>query len=157
MTRLFSAAFALLLAVSVLGLDSTATAQDAATEGAIKYRKSVMKTVGGNMGAIVGIIKGSGDKADLTLHTGQMAKTSMIVGKLFPEGSDFGETTALPVIWEKPDDFAKAVKMMQDAAAGINTAAASGDMAVIGPALGKLGESCKNCHENFREKKERKK
>lgn len=156
MTRLFSAVVATFLAVSVFSIETTATAQDAVTEGAIKYRKSVMKAVGGNMGAIVGIIKGSGDMADLGLHTKQMAELSMIAGKLFPEGSDFGETTALPVIWEKPDDFAMAIKQFQTAAAGINSAAASGDMAATGAALNELGKSCKNCHENFREKKEKK-
>ncbi len=122
--------------------------------GEIKYRKSVMKSVGGHMGGIVAILKGeTGNKANLIVHGQGMAALSNIAGSIFPEGSDFGETEALPVIWEKPADFAKAVKMFQEAAKGMEMATQSGNMAAVGEALGKLGGACKNCHENFREKK----
>ena len=40
-----------------------------AGEGAIKYRQSVMKAVGGHMGAMATILKGQGgNKADLKAH-----------------------------------------------------------------------------------------
>lgn len=124
--------------------------------GEIKYRKSVMKAVGGHMGAIVGILKSStGNAANLQLHTDGMLALSGIAGTVFPAGSDFGDTEALPVVWEKPAEFAKAIKQFQDAAKGMAAAGTSGDMAQVGAALGPLGESCKNCHENFREKKKK--
>lgn len=123
-------------------------------DGEIKYRKAVMKAIGGHMGGIVGIVKKeTGNKANLMVHAQGMAALSNITGSIFPEGSDFGETGTLPAVWEKPTEFANAVKMFQDAAAGLEQAAQSGDMAKIGPAFGELGKSCKNCHENFREKK----
>ena len=122
--------------------------------GEIKYRKSVMKSVGGHMGAIVGILKNTtGNAANLQLHTDGMLALSGITGTVFPEGSDFGDTTVLPVIWEKPAEFDMAIKQFQDAAKGMAAAGKSGDMAQVGAALGPLGKSCKNCHENFREKK----
>ena len=122
--------------------------------GEIKYRQSVMKSVGGHMGGIVGILKSTtGNAANLQLHTDGMLALSGIAGTVFPAGSDFGETTALPVIWEKPAEFAMAIKQFQDAAKGMAAAGKSGDMAAVGAALGPLGKSCKNCHENFREKK----
>jgi len=122
--------------------------------GEIKYRQSVMKSIGGHMGAIVGILKGQTiNKEHLAVHTQGIAELSKIVGHIFPKGSDFGETEALPAIWEKPDDFSKAVKMLQDAAGEMNEAGMSGDLGMVGQALGGLGKACKNCHENFREKK----
>lgn len=123
-------------------------------DGEIKYRQSVMKSIGGHMGGMAGILKGqTGNKANLQTHASGIAALSKIAGTVFPEGSDFGETQALPVIWEKPDDFAKAVKMLQDAADNLDMVAKSGDMAQFGQAFGVLGKACKNCHENFREKK----
>lgn len=156
MRRLLLIAGAVAIGLSVFSMNMEVMAQDAATEGAIKYRKSVMKVVGGNMGAMVGVMKGAGDKANLAAHASAMADVSKIVPTLFPEGSDFGETTALPVIWEKKADFAAAIKKFQDAADNIAMVAKGGDMEAFGKALGGLGESCKNCHENFREKKEKK-
>jgi len=123
-------------------------------DGEIKYRQSVMKSVGGHMGAIAGILKGqTAHKAGLVAHADGMLALSGIAGSIFPVGSDFGETEALPAVWEKPAEFAKAVKMFQDAAGALQAAAMSGDMAAVGMTFGNLGKSCKNCHENFREKK----
>ncbi|MCR4377609.1 MAG: cytochrome c [Rhodospirillales bacterium] len=145
------AACAALMTVSFM-----APAAFANDDGEIKYRKSVMKSVGGHMGALTGIMKSETvNTAHLQLHADSIATLSTIAGDLFPEGSDMGaDTTVLPVVWEKPDDFAKAMKQFQDAAAGMSAATKTGDMAQTGAAMGKLGEACKNCHENFREKKE---
>lgn len=156
MRRLLLSVIAIAFSITMLSANGTAMAQDAETEGAIKYRKAVMTAVRGHMGAMAGILKGSGNKADLTTHADAMVSMSKISATVFPEGSDFGETTALPAVWEKPDDFAMAIKTFQDAAANVATAAKGGDMAAFGQAFGGLGKSCKDCHENFREKKEKK-
>lgn len=145
-----SAALALCL-VSVTAVGTPALADDA---GEIKYRQAVMKSIGGHMGAIVGILKGrSANKDHLVTHARGITNLAGITGTIFPPGSDFGETEALPAVWEKPDEFAKAVRMFEIAAKDMLAASESGDMAAVGTALGKLGGSCKNCHENFREKK----
>ena len=127
----------------------------ASDTGEIKYRQAVMKSIGGHMGAIAGMIKGeTANTANLKIHTSGMAGLATATSSIFPNGSDMGETEALPAFWEKADDFAKAVKMFQDAAANLDDVATTGDMAKVGPAFGALGKSCKNCHENFREKKQ---
>jgi cytochrome c556 len=145
------AACAALMTVSFM-----APAAFANDDGEIKYRKSVMKSVGGHMGAIAGIMKSETvNTAHLQLHADSLATLSAIAGDLFPADSDMGaDTTVLPAVWEKPEDFAKAIKQFQDAATGFSVAVKTGDMAQTGAAMGKLGEACKNCHENFREKKE---
>lgn len=71
----------------------------------------------------------------------------------FPEGTgmDSGaDTEALASIWERPDEFAAAHGRLTEAAAGLVAAAEAGDPAGMGPAIGELGSSCKNCHDNFR-------
>jgi len=138
-------------ALAAVSFTAPAMADEA---GEIKYRQGVMKSIGGHMGAIAGIFKGeTGNQPNLATHTQGMLALSGITGSIFPQGSDFGETEALPAVWEKPGEFSKAVKMFQDAAANLNSAAMSGDMAATGAAFGGLGKTCKNCHENFREKK----
>jgi len=138
-------------ALAAMSFTAPAMADEA---GEIKYRKAVMKSIGGHMGAIAGIFKAeTGNQTNLGVHTQGMADLANITASVFPAGSDFGETGALPAVWDKPDEFAMAVKMFADAAAKLNSTTKSGDMAAAGAAFGGLAKTCKNCHENFREKK----
>jgi cytochrome c556 len=77
--------------VAVFGLIAVpALAQE---EGAIKQRKSVMKAVGGHMGAMAGILKGQAKYPDgLKIHARAMADLAKVAAHIFPEGSDFVET-----------------------------------------------------------------
>ncbi len=119
----------------------------------IKFRKAIMGSIGGTMGGLVGVLKGQASADYAAPLAANMANLAQIAGGIFPAGSDFGETRALPAIWEKPGDFKKAVSAFQMAAANLSKVAASGDMNAFGAAFGALGESCKGCHETFREKK----
>jgi len=142
MIRFAAITSALVLAIGI----GAASADD---EGAIKHRQAVMKAVGGNMGAMVAILKGQvGFMEDMPLHARAMNELAQISAKVFPEGSDFGETDALEAIWEKPEDFKKAVQAFQVAAGALNKVAGSGDRG----AIGNLGKSCKGCHDDFRKK-----
>jgi len=134
---------------------SVANAQSASEEQAIKFRKSVMKSVGGAMGGMAAVVKGevSAEHAVPLAHT--MYEVSKVVPHVFPEGSDFGETAALPVIWAKPAEFKLAVAAFQAAALNLSKASHGGDMQAFGQAFGELGKACKGCHENFRKKKEK--
>jgi cytochrome c556 len=68
---------------------------------------------------------------------------------LFTAGSDQGDTSAAPAIWERMDDFkAAAVKAGQDARAA-ETAAAQG-LDAFKSAFADLGENCQSCHGEFR-------
>lgn len=145
-----TAAFAL---AAVMTLTATSPVLADEGENAIKYRKSVMKAVGGHMGAIAAIVSGKvPHKGDLKAHADAMAALSTITAHSFPEGSDFGETEAKADIWDNPADFKKAVMAFQTAAAGMAKVAGSGDMKAAGGALKALGGACKGCHKTFREK-----
>ncbi|MBF0248006.1 MAG: cytochrome c [Alphaproteobacteria bacterium] len=142
-----------LAAVAAAALTVSAAPAMADDAGEIEYRKAVMEAIGGHTKALFGIINGrTGNNAHLASHAAALADLSQTAAGIFPEGSDFGDTAALPAIWEQPGEFEQAVKMFQDAAATLNTAAQSGDMSAIGQAAGGLGKSCKNCHAGFRQK-----
>mgnify|MGYP002632958544 CR=1 FL=1 len=139
------------LAALILGLGLSSAAL--ADGHQIKFRKAIMGSIGGTMGGLVGVLKKQAPAAYAAPLAANMNNLAQIADGIFPEGSDFGETRALPAIWEKPADFKKAVAAFQMAAANLSTAAASGDMAAFGAAFEPLGKACKGCHDNFREEK----
>ena len=130
-----------------------ATPAEADAAGDIKYRQSVMKAVGGHMGAMSTILKGMvPHSGDLKGHAHAMAELSKISSKVFPKGSGAGETRAKAEIWDRPDDFAKAVSAFQAAADDLAKTASSNPKAA-GDKFKALGKSCKGCHDTFRAKK----
>ena len=73
-------------------------------------------------------------------------------GKWFPKGTgpEMGKTGAKPEIWQKPADFAAKTRDFQAASKALHQAAVRGDMAAIKASYGKLGGTCKACHEPYR-------
>ena len=105
---------------------------DAEPENVIKYRQNTMKALGGHMGATAQIVRGKVDyRNHLVFHAESIEAISRRVGELFPEGSDFGETKAKEAVWEKPEEFKKATKKAENAAADYLVAARNGDKTAI--------------------------
>jgi len=65
-------------------------------------------------------------------------------------GPEAGKTRALPVIWEKTDDFTAAQKMFSDRAPKLLAAVKAKDTAGVQAAFKDVGGACKNCHDTFR-------
>lgn len=141
------------LALAAFGLGvAPAAAADAA--GELKYRKSVMKSQAGHFGGVLGVVKGeTTNKAHLAAHAAALAESARMVGDVFPQGSNVGDSEALPVIWEKPDAFKEKVAALVKTTADLDAAAKGGDMAAVGAAAGAVGKSCGGCHDDFRKKK----
>ncbi len=71
---------------------------------------------------------------------------------LFPEGTDKGDTSASPAIWQNMEDFkARAAKLASDAKAA--QVAADGGLDAFKTALGAVGGDCGGCHEAYRLKR----
>lgn len=70
----------------------------------------------------------------------------------FPAGTgpDVGKTRAKAEIWQKPEDFAAKVRAFQAAARSFDATARAGDVAAIKASFGKLGKTCKACHDLYR-------
>jgi len=141
----------ILMSVALVGVSTLANADQA--ENYIKYRQAVMKAIGGHMGASTLIVRGKvNPDGDLAMHAEALAKLSRQITRLFPEGSDFGETKAKESVWQDWAKFEKAADAARDATAVFAEAAASGDEARISAAHKEVGKSCKGCHEDFRQK-----
>jgi len=82
------------------------------------------------------------------------AALAVDVAPLFAPGTsdaEFpGKTRAMAKIWTNFDDVGAKGKAMHEAAAEVIAAANAGDAAAFGAAFGKLGGTCKACHDSYR-------
>ena len=95
---------------------------------------------------------GSPDLAKIKAAAQVIKEASIDQGRWFPAGTgpEAGKTRALPVIWERPEDFKAAQKVFSDAAPKLLSAANAGDVGAVKSSYGELGKACKNCHDTFR-------
>ena len=144
------------VAVALL-LADLASAQDAAKadEGALKYRQSLMESVGGDMASIGNILKyGLPFTANISVHADSLAAHAKLAKGAFEKKVIDGPTDAEPAIWEKTDEFAKSLTEFETQTAKLAEVAKTGDPAQIGPQLKTTGKTCGGCHDNFRKPKE---
>lgn len=151
----FTAAATVALTVTVLAFGWVGAAN--ANEGEIAYRKAVMKSVGGHMGAMKGIIKGeTANKGNLIIHAQGMAALAQAAAKAFPKGSgpEAGKTEALAKIWSDWDNFVKVANAFSAESEKLAKIAEAGDMKAVAAQFSSLGKNaCKACHDDYREKK----
>jgi len=134
-------------------LASTTSAQAEEPENYIKYRQAMMTAIGGHNGAATQIMRGKVDpEGDLVMHANALAALSSNIPRLFPEGSDFGETKAKDEIWSQWDKFEQAANDAKMATAAFSEAVSSGDADRIAKTFKDVGDSCKGCHKEFRQK-----
>jgi cytochrome c556 len=150
-TKLVVAAVA--VAALAIGTASVATSSPEGTK-AIEARVEAMEHVGGAMGPLAAIAKKEApfDAAVVAKNAGVIAEELKKAATLFPEGSDKGdaETWAKAEIWANFADFEL---KMQTARAQAEALQAVTEEAAFRPALGKLGNSCKSCHQTYRRPK----
>jgi cytochrome c556 len=125
-------------------------------EQLIKYRQNVMKAAGGHAGAITAIVRGKVEYADqLLAHARALNDITQSIPSLFPEDSDFGETHAKAEVWDKPKEFEQAAEKAAQASEAFLQAVQEGaDKKTLRARLRDVGDGCKGCHKEFREKEE---
>lgn len=141
----------ILLPLLALAVVPFAVAADA---DPISARQDEMEGVGDSMKALSGIAKKQTpfDAAVVKQHGEAIAAHLAKAKDLFPAGSDKGgmETWAKPEIWTNRADFDAKLQAAHDAALELSKVEQE---AAFGAALGKLGNTCKGCHESFRRPK----
>ncbi|MBT8079359.1 MAG: cytochrome c [Gammaproteobacteria bacterium] len=134
----------------ILGTSLTAIAETSA-EDAADYRLAVMTSLRGHMTAASMIVRGLvEDNGYLAKHAKGLEMSVSEVHRVFPEGSNVGESNALPAIWEDTDKFKAAIEKAENASAAFVAAAKSGGKDEIGGAFRNLGGSCRGCHDDFK-------
>ena len=148
---MFRKLISILTAVAVpTGLSVHAVA-DTTAEDAYDYRTAIMTTLRGHLLAASMTMRGLvDDNGQIANHARGIENSTKELGNIFQEGSNIGDSEALPVIWEDTEEFAAAITKVQEAAAAFVAAAESGDSEAIGGAFRNLGGSCRGCHDEFR-------
>ncbi len=148
------------LLFAALGAAALATAMPAAAqfqkpEQAIKYRQSAMALQGSHFGRLYAMANGKVpfDAKVASEQIDIVALLNRLQFAAFVDGSDKGNTRAKPEIWSQKDKFAAAVSQSQDDVLKLVAAGKTGDVAQIKTAAGAVGESCKSCHDAFRNDK----
>ncbi len=121
-------------------------------EDAIQYRHSAFEIIGYNFGDMGAMIKGKKpfDAERFSVRATNVAALSHIPFEGFIEGSDKGDTEALPKIWKDRADFDAKMKTFQENAAILATVAQKGNEAEIKQAFMDTGKSCKGCHDVYK-------
>ena len=139
--------FPVLAACVVAGFSATVLAQ----ADVIAERKGLMRANGAAAKTASEMISGAQpyDAAKAAEAAGVIAEDLRKFPTLFPEGSDQGDTSASPAIWEQMEAFkALAEKTVADAEAA--EAAAAQGLDAFKTAFAVVGGDCQSCHGQFR-------
>jgi cytochrome c556 len=119
---------------------------------AIKARKDNFHVLSEQMKAIV---QGLGDGLPVSAmqdHVAVADQALQRVPRMFPPGSDKGDTKALPTIWAEPDHFKATYGAALVRMKALVAAAAQSDRSEFGAAVGQMAAACGDCHAAFRAK-----
>lgn len=142
----------LLLGALALAAAFPAAAQFQKPEDAIKYRQSAFFVMGQHFGRIGAMANGRVpfDAATAQANADLVVAMSKLPFAGFTEGTDKGTTKAKPEIWSKRADFDDKMKKMQEEVVKVQAAAKTGNLDQLKAAFGGAGQSCKACHDDFR-------
>lgn len=122
-------------------------------------RQGALKLMGFYMGPLGGMARGK-----IPMDAGLVGRNAQRIGALAPmltdtfklNTSEFELTTeALPVIWENPAEFQAKIETLVERAADLSRLAETGSSeGALKGGIGKLGQACGSCHDDFRVKDE---
>jgi cytochrome c556 len=124
-------------------------------EQAIKYRKAGYSYLSWSMGKIKANIEGNYNKAEVITAANTIAAIANSgMGALYIAGSEKSvgneKTSVSPDFFAKPQEVGKVAQDFNREANELAKVAATGDAAAVKAQFGKVGGTCKACHEDFR-------
>lgn len=147
-----------LLAVLLFTAASASIAQQAPKpEQVIKWRQSVYQVLAWNNGRIKNNVEGTYNKDEVIRAANAIAAIANSgLGALYPAGTETGkgwrETTVKPELFTDTAKAGEAAKKFIAESSELAKVAATGDAAAVKVQFGKLGQTCKSCHDDFRKK-----
>lgn len=122
-------------------------------EMAIAYRQSVYRMIRWNFAPMGDMVRGkrAWDGAAFAQHASRVAWLAQQLEEGYPVGSDRGAITdAKPEIWANWDDFSSKLGNLKRESQALAATAAKGDRAAMEAGFGKLGGTCKACHDEYK-------
>ena len=121
-------------------------------QNVIDYRKDVMLSMAAHLSALTELLTGDLelDENHVEAQATSLGLNAQLVSSLFPPGSDEGATSALPGIWQRPEQFLARAEAAEREGRNLVAAAESGDREFMVQSLKRLADACRNCHREFR-------
>ena len=142
-----------MVAAAVAGLlvAHTAAAQFRKPQDAIDYRRAAFTLMGTHFGraAVMAYGRVPFDAKAVADNVELATLLSKLPYAGFVEGSDKGNTNALPKIWTEQDKFRAAAAKMQEEMVKLNAVAKTGNVDLIKAAVSDTDKACKACHEVY--------
>jgi len=140
------------LAAACAAISVPAAAQFAKTEDAIKYRQSAMFIQGQHVGRLGAMAAGRVpyDAAVAVSNAEVVAQISRLPWAGFGPGTEGGK--AKPEIWKEQAKFKELNEKLMADTDKLLVAAKAGNLDALKAAMGSVGETCKTCHDTFRNK-----
>jgi len=118
----------------------------------IAQRKDNRKQAAAAMRAVKAIVDAKGPTAGAVEQAAKLKTLEAAFVKMFPAGSDKGETRALPAVWTDWAGFQAASKASDAAYDKLAVAAGSGNAEALATAFADVGKTCGACHQKFQAK-----
>lgn len=149
-----------LLAAVIVAVSAGALAQQAAgpkPEQIIKWRQSAYQVLAWNNTRIKANLEGQYNKDEVLRSANAIAALANAgLGSLFPAGTEQGkgwhETTVKPELFKNGKRVGELAGNFTHEANELARIAATGDAAAVKTQFGKLGQTCKGCHDDFKSK-----
>ena len=136
-------------------LSLSAQAQFVKAEDAIKYRQSSLFVMGQHFTRLAAMSQGKipFDAKSAADNAAVVESMSRLPWAAFGEGTEQGgNTKAKPEVWSDNAKFKEAADKMQAEVVKLSAAAKTGKLEDLKAAVSATGGTCKNCHDNFRNK-----
>lgn len=152
-TMIVAAAVSAVMSGSVMA-DVKEASSEKHAKAATQYRQAVFQLVRSNMGPLGGMAKGAlpFDESVMETNAVRLEQLADMMGDyLAVDTRKFDvETGAKDEIWENFSDVEKKVMALKTAAQGLQAAVNAGDESAYRGAIGKIGASCKSCHDDYK-------
>ena len=142
---------ALALSAALMGVSASAdTLKFGKTEDAIKYRQNALFVMSQHFGSLGAMANGRAEfNADLAKQNGAVLETlATLPWQAFGGGTEGGKSK--PEIWKEKTKFDDHVNKFVAEAGKLGAAAKTGDLAQLKAAFGPAAQTCKACHDAFR-------
>jgi cytochrome c556 len=119
---------------------------------AVHYRKAAFTTLVWNWMPLVNMVRGKTpyDKAAFEKRANRVAFISTTLLEGFVPNSAIGKSEAKPEIWTNWSDFQAKAKALEVESAALANLAKTGDFEKIKAQFGKVGGTCKACHDLYK-------
>ena len=154
-TTLATAALATCLAGGAIAATETSEASsEKHAKAATQYRQAIFQLVRSNMGPLGGMAKGA-----LPFDESVMMTNGVRLEQLADMMSDYlsvdtrkfdVDTGAKDAMWENFSDVESKIAALKEASMGLQAAVKAGDESAYRNASGKVGASCKSCHDDYK-------